>query len=84
MNILLADKSTVDCTDGASNTILLSEVNGLGDIPWTTGALTFVGYQESSHGHMVNVLFADGHVAFVDGRNEQVMTAWGTPSGGEF
>lgn len=82
-NFLLLGRSLSACTDGTSRTALATELRSWSLIPWTRGPAFHIGPQDSAHGTIVNVLFADAHVEFVDGQNATMMAGIGTPDGGE-
>jgi prepilin-type processing-associated H-X9-DG protein len=82
-NFLLMEKPLCVCTDGTSRTVLATELRSSSLIPWTRGPAFHIGAQDSAHGKVVNLLFCDGHVDHVNGDDEEMMKAIGTPNGGE-
>jgi prepilin-type processing-associated H-X9-DG protein len=79
-NILVLESSSASCTDGVSHTALLTELRSANRFPWSRGPVIHLTAQDSAHGSSVNILFVDGHVETVDGRNEHLMRSIGTPS----
>jgi prepilin-type processing-associated H-X9-DG protein len=78
-NFLLLEQPLSVCTRGTSRTVLVTELRSSNQIPWTWGPAFHIGRQDSAHGTMVNLLFADGHVEPVDGEDEVLMSSLGIP-----
>lgn len=51
--------------------------------PLHSGPAFHIGLQNSAHGNLVNVVFGDAHVEFIDGGDEVTMKSIGVPDDSE-